>query len=100
MTPLFPETGLIEGTDATGLSTLFVILAGVFGGLVREMIDQVGLKLPTVSDGTLNLGFFSALIIGGIAGFYFGDTLLSAFTSGLTSATLFGAIINKQNATI
>lgn len=91
--PAFPSTGLVEGTDATGLSTLFVILAGVFGALVREVLENRGLRLPVVSEGTLNLGFIGAILIGGASGFYFGDTLLSAFTSGLTSAALLGAII-------
>lgn len=95
MIPLFPNTGLVEGTDATGLATFFVILAGVLGALVREVLENNGLKLPVISEGTLNLGFIGALLIGGASGFYFGDTLLSAFTSGLTSAALLGALVKQ-----
>lgn len=95
MIPLFPDTGIIEGAGAAGAAIAFVILAGVLGALVREMIDNEGLKLPVIKEGVLNLGFLGALLVGGIAGFYLGDTLLGAFTAGLTASALLAGLITK-----
>jgi len=44
-------------------------IAGALGGLVRQVITGEGiLPLPKVSEGKLDLGFTSALIIGAFAG--------------------------------
>lgn len=101
MVPYFPDTGLVEGAGAAGAAIVFVVLAGILGALVREIIDNNGLKLPVIKEGVLNLGFVGALGIGGIAGYYLGDTLFGAFTAGLTASALLAGLITKPltNAT-
>lgn len=45
------------------------LLAGSFGGLVRDLISKKGLiALPKIANGELDLGFIGMLIIGAFTG--------------------------------
>lgn len=95
MIPALPDTGTIVATS-TLTSILITAGAGFFGALVRELLDNDGLKLPSISEGSIRLGFIGSVIIGSIAGYFLGDSILGAFQAGLTSSFLLGAVINRK----
>lgn len=90
--PLFPSTGDVPETI---VATLLIITAGLLGALTRQLLEREGLKLPSIKENTLYLGFVGEIIIGGVAGWYLGDSVVGSFSIGLTAASLVNGLIIK-----
>lgn len=91
MIPLLPSTGSVDTSGAV----IWVVFAGLLGAFVRQLLEGGGLKLPSVKENTLYLGFIGELIVGAVAGYFLGDSAVGAFSIGLTAAALVNGLITK-----
>lgn len=81
---------------------IYIFLAGLVGGLVKEIFDDNTLILPKKIDGQLILGSLGSLVIGGVAGYLVDGNILTAFLAGYTGKSIIenlGVSKNSQKET-
>ena len=76
---------------------IFLLLAGAFGALIKEILDDNKLKLPKKIDGELALGFLGSLIVGAFAGWAIDGSLLTAAMAGFSGFAVIGKLVSKKN---
>ena len=73
---------LVQAIDIMSVNAFCLFFLGALGALIRDITDDDGLQLPTLTQGKFYLGFVGGMIIGGVAGMISGDSLLGALTAG------------------
>lgn len=68
--------------------TIYIFLAGLIGGLVKEIFDDNILTLPKKLDGQLLLGSIGSLLIGGVAGYLVDGNIITAFLAGYAGKSI------------
>jgi len=76
---------------------IFLLLAGAFGALIKEILDDNKLKLPKKIDSELALGFLGSLIVGGFVGWAIDGSLLTAAMAGFSGFAVIEKLTNKKN---
>lgn len=71
-----------SAVDIASFNALCLFLVGALGALVRDITDDDGLQLPTITQGKFYLGFLGGTLLGGVAGLLSGDSFLGALTAG------------------
>ena len=70
------------------ISLLFIFLAGAFGALVSDILNDNCLEIPKNLDGKFFLGAAGGIIIGGVAGLLIDGSFLTAFMAGFTGKAI------------
>lgn len=73
-----------------------LFVAGAVGALVKEILADNCIKLPTLKDGVLNLGFIGGLIIGAFAGYAIDGSYLTAAMGGFSGTAVIQALVAKN----
>ena len=73
-----------------------LLVAGACGALVKEIIAENGLKLPSIKNGTLFLGFIGGILIGGFAGYAIDGSYLTAAMGGFSGTAVIQALAKKS----
>ena len=61
---------------------LSFLLAGAFGAIAKDIVQDGCLKLPFLKDGDLVLGFIGGALVGAFVGFAVDNSILTAVLSG------------------
>lgn len=61
-----------------------LLLMGALGAIVKDILEDGAIKLPSIVRGKLFLGFFGSVLIGGVVGYLVDHSPLMAFFSGYT----------------
>lgn len=84
-----------------------LFLAGAGGALIKELITDAGLTLPTIKNGTLYLGFIGGILIGAFAGYAIDGSYLTAAMGGFSGTAVIQALAangpgkkNSQDETV
>jgi fluoride ion exporter CrcB/FEX len=78
------------------MSSYELFIIGGLGALVRDVLQDNKLVLPSFKDGCFLLGFLGAVIIGGAAGYVADNNPMTAFLGGFTGYSLLANLIPKQ----
>jgi len=78
--------------------TIYIFLAGLVGGLVKEIFDDNTLTLPKRIDGQLLLGSIGSLLIGGVAGYLVDGNLITAFLAGYAGKSIIESLAIGKNS--
>jgi hypothetical protein len=78
---------------------IFLFLAGGLGALLRDIVEDNKLKLPSIKDGELVLGFIGSTFIGAIAGLVVDGDPVTAGLAGYAGMSAIKAFINKNSIT-
>jgi len=74
-----------------------LFVAGAIGAFIKEIIDDNCIKLPTLKDGIVNLGFIGGLIIGAFAGYAIDGSYLTAAMGGFSGTAVIQALAKTNN---
>jgi hypothetical protein len=77
-------------------SLILLFLAGAAGALIKEILEDNCIKLPTVKEGIVNLGFIGGIIIGGFAGYAIDGSYLTAAMGGFSGTAVIQALVQKK----
>jgi len=61
---------------------LLVVLGGMVGALLKEVLDDNCLKLPSIAQGKVNLGFFGSIMVGAFVGYAVDGSFITAAMAG------------------
>jgi len=76
------------------LSELIIVaFGGAFGSLVKDLITDGAIQLPSCSGKKLYLGFIAGAIIGGFVGVVIDGTFTTALMAGYTGTSLISKLI-------
>ena len=81
---------------------ILIFLAGLAGGLMKEIFDDNILTLPKRLDGQLLLGSIGSILIGGVAGYLVDGNPITAFLAGYAGKSIIenlGVSKNSQKET-
>ncbi len=70
--------------------------AGAAGALVKEILDDGSLKMPSLQNGKLALGFLGSIFIGAMVGYLVDHNFLMAFFAGYTGFSAVSALSPKS----
>ena len=76
----------------------FVILAlaGGLGALVKDVVKDNKLIMPSYKDGSILLGFVGGVIIGAAVGYLVDQNAMTAFFSGYAGTQMLRALMPKE----
>jgi hypothetical protein len=77
-------------------SIYLLFLAGAVGALIKEIITDNEIKLPTIKQGVLNLGFIGGIIIGAFAGYAIDGSYITAAMGGFSGTAIIQALVVKN----
>ena len=77
-------------------SIILLFLAGAAGALIKEILEDNCIKLPTLKNGIVNLGFIGGIIIGGFAGYAIDGSYLTAAMGGFSGTAVIQALVQKK----
>jgi hypothetical protein len=75
---------------------LFII--GAIGALIKDIIEDGSLKLPSLKNGNFYLGFFGGVAIGGMAGILIDGSVVTAFLAGYSGTSVIQNLILKNSS--
>jgi len=75
---------------------LLYFIFGALGSLLKDIIQDNCLVLPSIKEGKFYMGFFGGMIIGAVAGYLTDNSLIMAFTSGFTGASVITMLTAKK----
>jgi len=75
---------------------LFAI--GAFGALLKDIVEDGYLKLPSLKDGNFYLGFLGGVAIGGCAGILVDGSIITAFLAGYSGTSVIQNLILKNSS--
>lgn len=73
---------------------LISIGMGIFGALINEIIIDNEVVLPKKTNGKINLGILSNLLIGGLAGWAANDSPMTSFLAGYAGKSFIESLIS------
>jgi len=73
-----------------------IILGGAIGALIKDILDDESLKLPTILEGKLHLGFLSGTIIGAFVGYIIDGSFLTAAMAGYTGFSVIEKLVPAE----
>lgn len=76
-----------------------LFLAGAGGALIKEIISDNCIKLPTMKDNIIDLGFIGGIVIGAFAGYAIDGSYLTAAMGGFSGTSVIQALISKKTFT-
>lgn len=79
------------------LTILGLLLMGAIGAMVKDILEDGSLKLPSIVRGKLFLGFVGSVLIGAIVGYLVDHSPLMAFFAGYTG---FSTLSNLMPTTL
>lgn len=80
------------------IETIALLLAGAFGSLAKDCLDDGKLMLPHVEGDALVLGFIGSAIVGAFVGYVVDGSLITAAMAGYTgSSVVKGLVISYKN---
>lgn len=80
------------------MQNLIYFVAGAFGAFCKDVFQDNKLVLPRIEKGEFFLGFVGPAILGGLAGIYTDNSIVTAIFSGFTGANLIPSLVNKTEA--
>jgi hypothetical protein len=75
---------------------LLLFLAGAGGALLKEILADNCLTLPSLKDGVLNLGFLGGIVIGAFAGYAIDGSYVTAAMGGFSGTAVIQALVQKK----
>lgn len=73
-----------------------LLIVGAVGALIKEILEDNKLKLPSIAKGELELGFFGATIIGALAGYAIDGSYLTAAMAGFSGSAIIANLVSKN----
>lgn len=70
--------------------------AGALGALIKDILQDNKLKLPTLEKGELSLGFLGSLVVGGFVGYMVDGSYITAAISGYTGFSIIKDLMNGK----
>jgi len=81
----------------TKMENIYLLfLAGAGGALIKDILEEGGIKMPTFKEGTLYLGFIGGLLIGAFAGYAIDGSYLTAAMGGFSGSSVIQALMVKK----
>jgi len=77
---------------------VLLILAGMSGSLVKDVLIDNKLTLPKFADGCLVLGFLGGILIGGAVGYLVDQSPITAFFSGYAGSSMLVSLVPVRKA--
>jgi hypothetical protein len=74
----------------------FLFLAGAVGALIKDILQDNKIKLPTLENGELCLGFLGSLVVGGFVGYMVDGSYITAAISGYTGFSIIKDLMNGK----
>lgn len=79
------------------MENIFLLfVAGAAGAFLKEVIEDNCIKLPTLKDGVLNIGFLGGILIGAFAGYAIDGSYVTAAMGGFSGTTVIMALAKKN----
>ena len=80
------------------VETVGLLLAGSFGSLAKDCLDDGKLKLPHVEGDALVLGFIGSAVVGAFVGYVIDGSLMTAAMAGYTGSSIVkGLVLSSRN---
>ena len=73
-----------------------LFLAWACGAFLKEILEDNCLKLPTVKDGIVNLGFIGGILIGAFAGYAIDGSYVTAAMGGFSGTAVIQSLVLKK----
>jgi hypothetical protein len=81
-------------------TVIILLIAGAFGYLVKDLVDDGAIDLPKLTDGRLYLGCIAGMLIGAFIGWVVDQDPVTAGLAGFTGISiiekLFGVRISGE----
>jgi hypothetical protein len=77
---------------------LILFLAGAFGSLAKDILQDNQLELPEKKNHSLFLGFLGGMITGGLAGYFVDGNPTTAFLAGYAGTGVIENLLAKKNS--
>jgi hypothetical protein len=74
---------------------ILVILGGITGSLIKEILDDNCLQLPSLAKGKINLGFLGSIAIGAFVGYAIDGGFISACFAGYSGISIITNLMPK-----
>lgn len=78
------------------MSILYLVLAGAFGALAKDIISDNKIKLPKRINGEFCLGFIGGMIVGGFCGYAIDGSPVTAAMAGYTGSSVIMNLIPNE----
>jgi len=78
------------------LEIILVIIGGLLGALIKDILEDNKLVLPKIQNGALCLGFIGSATIGACTGYLVDGSMLTAFMAGYTGSSLIKKILSGE----
>lgn len=79
------------------MAILILFLAGAFGSLAKDILEDNKLQLPKKSNSEFSLGFIGGMVTGGMAGYLIDGNPTTAFLAGYTGTAIIENLLLKKN---
>ena len=76
---------------------IMLALAGGLGALVKDVVKDNKLIMPSYKDGSILLGFVGGVIIGAAVGYLVDQNPTTAFFSGYAGTQMLHSLMPKEN---
>jgi len=76
---------------------VYFLIAGAFGSLAKDIVQDNKLVLPKKVDNELVLGFIGSMIVGAFVGWAVDSSPLTALLSGYVGASAIKHLLPSQN---
>ena len=76
---------------------MLVIAGGAVGALLKEILGDNCLQLPSLAQGKLNLGFLGSIIVGAFAGYAIDGGFITAAMAGFSGFSIIQKLIPSTN---
>jgi len=78
------------------VEVLTLLAAGATGALIKEILEDNKIKLPSIAQGNLDLGFLGSTIIGAFVGYVIDGSFLTAAMAGFTGFSVIQNLVGKK----
>jgi hypothetical protein len=78
------------------MQNLILLLAGAFGALAKDCVQDNAIILPKLEDGIFKLGFIGAILVGAFVGFVVDHDPLTAALGGYVGISIIDNILPRK----
>ncbi len=75
-----------------------LMLCGAVGAIAKDVFKDNKVKLPTIKNGFVTLGFIGGAIIGAIVGYIVDNDPITAFLGGYSGGQIIEALVKSKTA--